>query len=52
MSDKELDDFFKEQSEQPDIPFVEEDWEKMKQKIGTSGSNGTTSAWHKRHWKW
>ncbi|SHN32420.1 hypothetical protein SAMN04488057_12043 [Cyclobacterium lianum] len=29
MSDKELDDFFKELSSRPDIPFVPEDWVKM-----------------------
>ncbi|QDH80019.1 hypothetical protein FKX85_13645 [Echinicola soli] len=52
MSDKELDDFFKQQSEQPDIPFVPDDWEKMKQQLSPSSVNGALRPWYKRRGMW
>lgn len=33
MNDKELDDFFRKQSEHPEIPYREEDWEKLRKKL-------------------
>jgi outer membrane protein W len=33
MNDKELDDFFRKQSEHRDIPYREEDWEKLRKKL-------------------
>ncbi|AWW32389.1 hypothetical protein DN752_20830 [Echinicola strongylocentroti] len=52
MSDKELDDFFKQQSEQPDIPFVPEDWDKMKRQLASSSANGAARPWYKRGGMW
>src|SRR5690554_4939232 len=53
MNDKELDDFFRNQSENPDISYREEDWEKLRKKLdasppppGINGSgNGGKSWW-------
>ncbi len=39
MDDKELDDFFRKQSEHPDIPYREEDWEKLRKKLDASPKN-------------
>jgi|GEM_PF-1531776 len=36
MNDKELDDFFRKQSENPDIPYREEDWGKLREKLDVS----------------
>jgi hypothetical protein len=33
MNDKELDDFFRKQSENPDIPYQEADWERLRRKL-------------------
>ena len=41
MKDSELDDFFRKGLEEPEIPFVQEDWEKMKDKL--SGIPGSKS---------
>ena len=52
MNDKELDDFFRNKSENPEIPFREEDWEKLKTKLdspppssGKNGSGHTSKGW-------
>ena len=52
MNDKELDDFFRKRAEQPDIPYREEDWEKLKAKLqhpatsgGTNGSGRNNNGW-------
>src|SRR5690554_1367694 len=36
MNDKELDDFFRKQSENRDIPYREEDWGKLREKLDVS----------------
>ncbi|MBD8487136.1 hypothetical protein IFO69_00110 [Echinicola sp. CAU 1574] len=51
MSDSELDDFFKEKSSHPEIPFLPEDWEKMKEKLANSPM-GTKVNWYKKPWVW
>lgn len=33
MNDKELDDFFRNKSEHPDLPYREKDWEKLRDKL-------------------
>lgn len=52
MNDKELDDFFRKRAAQPDIPYREEDWEKLKTKLehpassgGTNGSGRNNNGW-------
>jgi outer membrane protein W len=49
MNDKELDDFFRKQSENPDIPYREEDWEKLRKKLDAApkinGSKRGNKGW-------
>jgi hypothetical protein len=40
MNDKEMDDFFRKKAAQPDIPYREEDWEKLKAKLEHPASSG------------
>ena len=43
MKDKELDDFFRKQSENPDIPYQETDWEKLRKKLDAPHPNHNTN---------
>ncbi len=52
MNDKELDDFFRTKLQNPDIPYREEDWEKLRAKLdnpspspGKNGSAGGSKTW-------
>ncbi|GAB3663046.1 hypothetical protein GCM10028791_38370 [Echinicola sediminis] len=48
MKDNELDDFFRKGLEEPEVPFVQEDWEKMKGKLaGIEG--GTAPNWFQNY---
>jgi hypothetical protein len=49
MNDKELDDFFRKQSENPDIPYQEADWERLRRKLDAppeiNGANRGNQGW-------
>ncbi len=50
MSDKELDDFFREGLDEPEIPFVEEDWEKMQEKMIHLPGNNKAGGFYRYKW--
>ncbi len=49
MNDKELDKFFRQMVEEPDIPFVPGDWEKMKQKLQSPIPGHKGVPWYKNN---
>src|SRR5690606_10208828 len=51
MNDKELDDFFRKQSENPDIPYREEDWEKLRKKLDAAPKINGAKRGNKGWWR-
>lgn len=45
MSDKELDDFFKQAAHQYEIPYEQADWQKMKDRLDRNGFAGNWKRW-------
>ncbi|UCS93010.1 PorT family protein [Echinicola marina] len=50
MSDKELDDSFRKGLEEPQIPFVKEDWDKMQEKMSRLPNNGKAGGFFQSKW--
>lgn len=51
MNDKELDDFFRKRSENPEIAYQGEDWEKLKRKLdGSSSSPNPKGSGNSKGW--
>lgn len=50
MNDKELDDFFRKQSENPEIPYREEDWEKLRKKLDEAPQSNGAKRGNKGWW--
>ncbi|MDN3667782.1 hypothetical protein QWY93_00305 [Echinicola jeungdonensis] len=49
MSDKELDELFRQKVEEADIPFVPGDWDKMKQKLQSPSPGHNGVPWYKNN---
>ncbi len=50
MSDKELDDFFRKGLDEPEIPFVKEDWDKMQEKMMHLPGNRKAGGFYRNKW--